>query len=123
MRDEKGRFTHGNTFASAGGRARAEKLSRLRRRQIARMGYRAMVDKHFLGDFRAQRAYFAALGVWNSEKVFLGTPVPVRAEDPGKPTDFLTRYWQLELFNGPGNLLPGGLHMDVYFPNRKELTR
>lgn len=107
MRDDKGRFVRGNTIAAEGGRARAAKLSRRRRRAIARKGYRAMVRKHFLGDFRAQRAYFAALGVWNSEKPFIGTPVPVRATDPGKPRDFLTHYWQLHLLTGE--------HLDVQF--------
>ena len=114
-RDSRGRFAPGNAYASKGGLARAAKLSRRRRRQIARMGYRAMVEKHVLGDYRAQRHYFAALGVWNSEKVFIGTPVPVRAKDPGKPTDFLTRYWQLDLFVG--------LHRDIDFPNKKEMTQ
>ena len=99
MRDEKGRFTQGNPFAAEGGRARAKKLSRRRRRAIARKAYEAMVEKVFLGDFRAQRAYFAALGVWNSEKVFLGSPIPVRATDPGKPTDFLADFWQLRLYD------------------------
>ena len=107
MRDAKGRFAVGNTFAAEGGRARAKTLSRRRRKAIARKGYRAMVKKHFLGDFRAQRAYFGALGLWNSEKVFLGTPIPVRATDPGKPTDFLARYWQLNLLRGD--------HLDIDF--------
>ncbi len=107
MRDAKGRFVNGNPFAAEGGRARAKKLSRRRRRAIARKAYRAMVEKVFLGDFRAQRAYFAALGVWNSEKVFLGSPIPVRATDPGKPTDFLAVYWQLKLYEGA--------HRDVQF--------
>ena len=108
--DHNGRFTKGNTLAAAGGLARAAKLSKRRRRAIARKGYRAMVRKHFLGDTRAQRAYFAALGVWNSEKVFIGTPVPVLATDPGKPQDFLTHYWQLQLLNGA--------HLDVQFAGR-----
>lgn len=107
MRDAKGRFLPGNEFAVEGGRARAKKLSRRRRKAIARKGYRAMVKKHFLGDYRAQRAYFGALGVWNSEKVFLGTPVKIRATDPGKPTDFLALYWQLDLLWGE--------HLDVQF--------
>lgn len=72
-----------------------------------------MVEKHFAGDYRAQKAYFAALGLWNSEKVFAGTPIPVRATDPGKPTDFLASYWQLTLLNPMG--LPEGLHLDVDF--------
>jgi len=110
MRDSKGRFTSGNTEAAQGGRARAEKLSKRRRRAIARKGYRAMVRKHFLGDYRAQRAYWAALGMWNSEKVFIGTPVPVRATDPGKPQEFLSRYWQLDLLRGE--------HRDVEFAGR-----
>ena len=107
MRDAKGRFLPGNTEAVAGGRARAAKLSRRRRRAIARKAYRAMVEKVFLGDYRAQRAYFGALGLWNSEKPFLGTPIPVRATDPGKPTDFLAHYWQLDLLRGE--------HIDVNF--------
>ena len=110
MRDAKGRFLPGNPEAAAGGRARAKTLSRRRRMAIARKGYRAMVKKHFLGDFRAQRAYFGALGLWNSEKVFLGTPIPVRATDPGKPTDFLARYWQLNLLRGD--------HLDIDFYSR-----
>ncbi len=105
MRDDKGRFVKGNSIAAEGGRARAAKLSRRRRRAIARKAYRAMVEKHFAGDFNAQKAYFAALGLWNSEKVFIGTPIPVRATDPGKPADFLARYWQLGLFKGT--------HLDV----------
>ena len=107
MRDSKGRFTSGNSEAAAGGRARAAKLSKRRRRAIARKGYRAMVRKHFLGDYRAQRAYWGALGVWNSERIFIGTPVPVRATDPGKPQDFLSHYWQLDLMRGE--------HRDVEF--------
>ena len=110
MRDSKGRFTSGNTEAAKGGQARAAKLSKRRRRAIARKGYRAMVRKHFLGDYQAQRAYWAALGMWNSEKVFIGTPVPVRAVDPGKPQDFLSHYWQLQLMNGA--------HLDVEFDGR-----
>ena len=107
MRDAKGRFLPGNTFAAEGGRARAKKLSRRRRRAIARKAYRAMVKKVFLGDYQAQKKYFGALGLWNSEKVFLGTPVKVRATDPGKPRDFLVAYWQLDLFRGE--------HRDVQF--------
>jgi len=107
VRDAKGRFAVGNTFAAEGGRARAKKLSRWRRKAIARKGYRAMVKKVFLGDYQAQKRYFAALGLWNSEKVFLGSPIPVRATDPGKPTDFLARYWQLDLLRGE--------HIDVNF--------
>lgn len=110
-RAANGQFTRGNSYAAIGGRVRAAKLSSRRRRAIARKGYRAMVRKHFLGDFRAQRAYWAALGMWNSEKVFIGTPVPVRAVNPGKPQEFLTRYWQLELMKGA--------HLDIDFMRGK----
>ena len=112
MRDAKGRFLPGNTEAAAGGRARAAKLSRRRRRAIARKGYRVMVKKHFLGDYRAQRAYFGDLGRWNYEQMAavtggLGLSVRRATHHPGKPTDFLARYWQLDLLRGE--------HIDVNF--------
>ncbi len=113
MRDARGRFTPGNTAASAGGRARAAKLSRRRRRAIARQGYRAMVARHFDGDERAQRKYFAALGLWNSERVFEGTPVPVRASHPGPIQEWRARFYQLGLF--------AGLHLDVVFSHKGEV--
>ena len=116
MRDEKGRFTKDNPFAAQGGRARAAKLSKRRRRAIARKGRRAMVEKHFAGDDRAQRAYFAALGRWNYEQMAaipetwstLGASVRRAARHPGSPNDFLTVYWQGKLFDP--------LVADVYFP-------
>jgi len=107
-RDAKGRFVTGNAIAAEGGRARAKKLSRRRRRAIARKAYRAMVEKVFLGDFRAQRHYFAALGRWNYEQMAavtggLGLSVRLSTLHPGKPTDFLARYWQLDLLRGEHN--------------------
>ena len=114
MRDEKGRFTKGNPFAAEGGRARAKKLSKRRRRAIARKGRRAMVEKHFAGDDRAQREYFAALGRYNAMAVIpatwstLGASVARAARHPGSPNDFLTVYWQGKLFDA--------LVADVYFP-------
>ncbi len=62
-----------------------------------------MVKNDFLGGCRTQRAYFAALDIWNSGKVFLGTSVKIRTTDHGKPTDFLARYWQLDLLRGEHN--------------------
>ncbi len=73
-----------------------------------------MVARHFDGDERAQRRYFAALGLWNSERVFEGTPVPVRASHPGPIQEWRSRFYQLGLF--------AGLHLDVCFPNRKDVT-
>lgn len=112
MRDAKGRFLPGNPEAAAGGRARAAKLSRRRRRAIARKGYRVMVKRHFLGDYRAQKKYFAALGRWNYEQMAavtggLGLSVRRATTHPGKPTDFLAHYWQLDLYRGD--------HIDVQF--------
>lgn len=111
-RDARGRFTRGNAIAAEGGRARAKKLSKRRRRAIARKAYRAMVEKHFLGDFRAQREYFAALGRWNYEQQAavtggLGLSVRLATMHPGKPTDFLADYWQLKLYVGD--------HLDAQF--------
>lgn len=114
MRDSKGRFTHGNPFASAGGLARAARLSAERRREIARRARLAMVRKHFDGDDRGQRAYFAALGVWNSERVFEGTPIPVRAVHPGPIQEWRSRRYQLSLF-----VSTNCLSVDVFFPNAK----
>lgn len=112
MRDAKGRFLPGNAEAAAGGLARAKKLTRRRRKAIARKGYRAMVKKHFLGDYRAQRAYFGDLGRWNYEQMAavtggLGLSVRLATHHPGRPTDFLARYWQLDLYRGD--------HIDVDF--------
>jgi len=94
-RDARGRFMAGNQFARAGGQARAAKLSPRRRKTIARKARRAMVRKHFAGDDRAQRKYFA------------GTPVPVRAAHPGPIQEWRSRYYQLDLLND--------LHRDVEF--------
>ena len=115
MRDAKGRFLPGNPEAAAGGRARAAKMSRRRRKAIARKGYKAMVKKHFLGDYRAQRAYFGDLGRWNYEQMAavtggLGLSVRRATSHPGKPTDFLARYWQLDLLRGD--------HLDIDFYSR-----
>ena len=115
MRDDKGRFTQGNPFAAQGGRARAKKLSKRRRRAIAKKAYRAMVEKVFLGDFRAQKHYLAALGRYNYEQMTaipetwstLGASVARATDHPGRPTDFLAAYWQLGLLAGD--------HLDIDF--------
>ena len=77
-----------------------------------------MVKKHFLGDYQAQKEYFATLGRWNYEQMAavtggLGLSVRRATSHPGKPTDFLARYWQLSLFNGAGH--PEGPHLDIDF--------
>lgn len=110
-RDSRGRFAPGNSAASAGGRARAAKLSQRRRRAIARKGYRAMVARHFAGDYRAQRHYISALGAYNYEVMAgayePGNPLRPNARHPGPIQEFLARYWQQSLLDGP--------HLDVPF--------
>ena len=111
-RDNRGRFTKGNTFAAAGGRARADKLTRRRRRAIARKARRAMVRKHFGGDDRAQRRYFAALGLHNYEAMAavtggLGLAVRRLAAHPGPIQDWRARYYTQDLYSGE--------HRDVEF--------
>ena len=44
-RDSRGRFVAGHGFAAAGGRARAERLSPERRREIARAARRAQLER------------------------------------------------------------------------------
>ena len=43
-------FQPGNAHAKAGGHARAEQLTPVRRSEIARSGYQATTNKHFKGD-------------------------------------------------------------------------
>ena len=104
QRGPNGRFLPGNTVAGAGGRARAAKLSKRRRRQIAKQGYRAMVNRHFGGDDRAQRAYLAELGRWAYEQqaavdVGLGASVAMATRHPGPIQEFRARFYQMELFS------------------------
>ena len=68
-RGKFGRFGPGNSFGSAGGRARAERLTPEQRREIGRAGWRGLVDKRFGGDEDAAREWFAALGAWASQVV------------------------------------------------------
>ncbi len=105
----RGQFEPGNTLAKLGGQARAAKLSPRRRRAIARKGRRAMVAKHFAGDDRAQRAYFAELGAYNYD-VAAGSydpssPLRPFAKHPGTIQEFLERRWQPSLL--------AGAHVDV----------
>lgn len=110
-RDARSRFIAGNHAASAGGRARAAKLTRRRRRAIARKGYRAMVARHFGGDRQAQRHYLAQLGIYNYEVMcgsFMpGSPLRTNATHPGAIQDWRARYYTSDLF--------AGAHRDVEF--------
>lgn len=103
-------------MASAGGRARAATLSSRKRRAIARKGYRALVAKHFSGDERAQRVYFAELGRYAYEvqagSFLPGSPLRTNCQHPGPIQEWLTRYWQLGLLAGD--------HLDVDFYRRQD---
>jgi hypothetical protein len=80
-RDERGRFAPGNADASKGGQARAERLTPARRREIARAGWRAMVERHFGGDEQAAGEWLGRLGAWAADAAYRGT-IPV-FEHPG----------------------------------------
>ena len=119
-RGKRGRFTKGNPEAAQGGRARAATLSPERRRAIARQARAAMVRKHFGGDDGAQRAYFAALGVFNYEvqagAFRPGSPLRTNARHPGAIQDWRASRYQLGLFDGGRIDDP---RFDFFFPNAK----
>lgn len=114
------KFTNNNSFASKGGKARAERLSAERRREIARRARAVMVSRHFGGDDLAQRAYFAELGVYNYEvqagAFRPGSPLRTNARHPGTIQDWRARRYQLDLFDGGRTDDP---RFDVFFPNVK----
>lgn len=77
-RNERGQFAAGNTqgtkfgtknaHASAGGKARAAALSSERRREIARMGWRAFVKRYFGEDEQAAKVYAGRLYAWGVDR-------------------------------------------------------
>jgi hypothetical protein len=103
-RDNRGRFVRNNRISSAGGRARAQALSKRRRKAIARKGWRVMVRRHFGGDDRAQRRYFGALGAYNYEVLAGATsprsPLRPNASHPGAIQDWRARYYTENLLTG-----------------------
>lgn len=89
-KDPHGRFTAGNDYATQGGRARAEKLPPERRREIARAGFRALVERRFDGDWEMAKRYVGEVGAWGSD-VYRGTPWQ-RFTHPGTIDAFLSRW-------------------------------
>lgn len=69
-RDSKGRFLPGNPWAGVGGHTRAKKLNKRRRREIARLGWQAVTDKHFGGDAQAHKEWFTAMGLWEQDRQY-----------------------------------------------------
>ncbi len=77
--------------ARLGGLARAARLAPARRREIARMGFAALVEKRFAGDRRAAIEWLVAAGLAAQDRQLRealrslggsGAIVPL-AEDPG----------------------------------------
>ena len=102
MRDNRGRFTQGNGYASQGGRARARSLSPTRRKEIAALGWAALVERRFGGDIAAAREWIGRVGFHTYARAALaGTPnahklnYPQYAH-PGSPEEFL-EYWERRL--------------------------
>jgi hypothetical protein len=88
--DDVARRDHLRRIAPLGGRARAAQLTPARRREIARQGFQAMVDRHFGGDRVAALAWLTAKGLtaqdrWIAEGLASrGGPLLHRlADDPG----------------------------------------
>jgi len=63
-----GRFAPGNTTARQGGQARAARLTAERRQEIARLGWQALVERHFDGDTARAADYIGRLGAWAAER-------------------------------------------------------
>jgi hypothetical protein len=82
-RDANGRFLPGNEIASAGGKARAEKLPAWRRREIARKGFQAMVDQHFNGDRGKATRWLAATGLHTLDEAARDRDWFYQFPDPG----------------------------------------
>ncbi|MEZ4714273.1 MAG: hypothetical protein R3A44_44235 [Caldilineaceae bacterium] len=59
-RSAGGKFAKGNTISSKGGQARAAKLGKRRRRQIAKQGFQALVDKRFNGNRQLAKNWVVA---------------------------------------------------------------
>lgn len=83
QRDSNGRFLPGHKFASEGGKARAEKLSAHRRREIASKGYKAMVSKYFNGNKAAANAWLAAKGLFTQDGAARDYDWRFQYPDPG----------------------------------------
>lgn len=62
-RTTRGRFDLCNSHSFKGGRARAEKLSPERRREIAQAGFQGLADRHFKGDRRKAAEWLRSAGV------------------------------------------------------------
>lgn len=71
-RDDRGRFTRRNPYASSGGKARAARLTAEQRKAIAAQGFRAFVDTRFSGDRDKAVDWLGKLGAWASDAPYRG---------------------------------------------------
>lgn len=83
QRDKRGRFAKGNIISHRGGTARARKLSAERRKEIARMGYEAMVQKHFKGDFAEANNWLRRKALWAQDRQWQQLGLLYIESDPG----------------------------------------
>jgi hypothetical protein len=81
-RTPAGRFAPGNTTASQGGQARAARLSATRRQAIARLGWQALVERHFDGDTARAADYIGRLGAWAAERLRRQPDLPAGVATP-----------------------------------------
>jgi hypothetical protein len=81
--------------ARLGGRARAARLAPARRREIAAMGFRALVEKRFGGDRRAAINWLIAAGLAAQDRALSeslrslgssGLIIPLAADTGPRPT-------------------------------------
>ena len=61
---------------------RAKALSPERRREIAKMGFQALVDKYWQGDREAAKKWLTGKGLWAQDKGYRDKGMGV-FEDPG----------------------------------------
>ena len=100
-RDARGRFQAKNPFASRGGNARAKKLSKRRRKKIARLGWKGLVERRFEGNEAAARFWWGKVGAHTYARLAVGgTAIPWKSvfDYPGSPEEFMT--WYRRLFPG-----------------------
>ena len=83
------RFLPGNKLASKGGHARARALSPERRREIAALGFAALVEKYWQGDRQAAIDWLVKRGLFEQDKHYrskgweiFDDPGPHPANDP-----------------------------------------
>ena len=89
-RSAGGKFAKGNTISSKGGQARAAKLSKRRRRQIAKQGFQALVDKRFNGNRQLAKNWVGDIGAHNYAKS-TGLRLKACFAHPGEPEEYVAR--------------------------------